>query len=935
VPSHSVDLVDRDPVAEAGRAQIAELSNDAVLTFLETGPRGLAASEAQRRLRTYGPNHIDTQHEESVLVSFLKQFVNFFAVILWTAAALAFVAEWSLPGEGMAKVAVAIVIVIVVSGIFSFWQEYRAEQTLANLRKLLPRRADVIRDGHAVELSIEQLVPGDLILLESGDHIPADCRLIEAFSVQVNTAVITGEPLPAAREAAPSRADDLLHSSNVLLAGTSMVEGQAKAVVFATGMQTEFGKIARLTGRATGAISPLRTELEHLSRWIGIISVFLGLVFFAVGRLTGVPFWNAFIFAIGIIVAMVPEGLLPTLTLALVLATQRMARRNVLIRHLPSIGTLGCTSVICTDKTGTLTQNRMIVKQLVVGDTHHIFDRSRPPHRLAEPYEPFFLVAGLCHDLRAGEHLGAPLLLGDPMEIALADMARSVRPISVKAERVYELPFDTNRMRMSTVHATANGPMLYCKGAPESVAPLCSRILTEGEPRAFTPRLRDTVLAAQNTMAEEGLRVLALAYRPLPSAWTPEALEHDLIWAGLVGVHDPPRPEVRAALDKCRAAGVRVIMTTGDHPRTALAIARDVGLVHCATPSVITGETLRQLSEAGLRRVIDSPEVIFARITADQKLRIVEALMQQGHVVAVTGDGVNDAPALKNAHVGVAMGIMGTDVAKDAADVVLLDDNFASIVNAIEEGRAVFENIRKFLTYILAHNVPELVPYLAFSLFAIPLPLTPIQILAVDMGADSLTALGLGVEAPDPHVMRRPPRPAGARLFGWAVAVRAYLVLGAIEAVAAMAAFFFVLYGSGWVYGQPVAPDDPLYLRATTACMGAIIVMQIVNVFLCRSPTRSVWSTGVRGNRLILWGVVVEVVLLLAIAYTAVGNAIFGTAPISAHVWLFMVPFAVALLSVEELRKWVVRRRARDNDKCKGRTRRPPSDAVAMTGAPP
>jgi magnesium-transporting ATPase (P-type) len=350
-------------------------------------------------------------------------------------------------------------------------------------------------------------------------------------------------------------------------------------------------------------------------------------------------------------------------------------------------------------------------------------------------------------------------------------------------------------------------------------------------------------------------------------------------------------------------------MTTGDHPRTALAIAREVGLVESASPVVITGEALRHLPEVELRRLLESSEVIFARIAADQKLRIVEALKQQGHVVAVTGDGVNDAPALKNAHVGVAMGIMGTDVAKEAADVVLLDDNFASIVNAIEEGRAVFENIRKFLTYILAHNVPELIPYLAFSLFAIPLPLTPIQILSIDMGTDSLTALGLGVEHPDPEVMRRPPRAPRERLFGPGLALRAYLFLGAIEAIAAMATFFFVLHGAGWVYGQALARGDVLYLQATTACLGAVIVMQIVNVFLCRSTTRSAWAVGLLGNRLILWGVGLEVALILMICYTAWGNVIFGTAPIGGRVWLFMVPFAVGLLVLEELRKWLVRRR--------------------------
>jgi calcium-translocating P-type ATPase len=689
-----------------------------------------------------------------------------------------------------------------------------------------------------------------------------------------------------------------------------MVSGQAKAVVFATGMQTEFGKIARLTGTAGRTVSPLLEEIEHLSRWIGLLSVLIGALFFALGRFTGVPFWDAFIFAIGIIVAMVPEGLLPTMTLALVLAAQRMARRNVLIRHLPSVGALGSTTVICTDKTGTLTQNRMLVTRLFLGAQQHSFDLAEPPHSLAEPYLPFFLVAGLCHDLREGRHLGAPLFLGDPMEIALADMAQAVLPTMARPARIHELPFDTDRMRMSTVHATPDGPQLYCKGAPEAIAPLCSRVLAEGEPRPFTPQLRSTVLAAQNAMAEDGLRVLALAYRPLDSQWTPEALEQDLVWAGLVGVQDPPRREVEGALRQCREAGIRVIMTTGDHPRTALAIAREVGLAHSDSPSVITGETLRRLADAELQRLLDSPEVIFARIAADQKLRIVEALKQQGHVVAVTGDGVNDAPALRNAHVGVAMGIMGTDVAKEAADIVLLDDNFASIVGAIEEGRAVFDNMRKFLTYILAHNVPELVPYLAFSLFAIPLPLTPIQILSIDMGTDSLTALGLGVEAPDPHVMRRPPRSQGDRLFSASLALRAYCFLGVIEAVAAMATFFYVLYGSGWVYGRALAPDHPLYLQATTACLSAIIVMQIVNVFLCRTAIRPFWSVGLR-NPLILWGVVLEVALILMIDYTAWGNAIFDTAPIPVRVWVFVMPFAIGLLVLEEVRKWLVRWRQR------------------------
>lgn len=372
-------------------------------------------------------------------------------------------------------------------------------------------------------------------------------------------------------------------------------------------------------------------------------------------------------------------------------------------------------------------------------------------------------------------------------------------------------------------------------------------------------------------------------------------------------MEDPPRPEVPEAICKCGEAGIRVIMVTGDHPHTARAIAREIGLVRSEHPSVITGEQLRHMSLIQLRLTLDGPELIFARVSADQKMRIVEALKQKRHVVAVTGDGVNDTPALKSAHIGIAMGIAGTDVAKEAADMVLLDDNFASIVNAVEEGRAVFENIRKFLTYILAHNMAELIPYLAFVLFAIPLPLTPIQILAIDMGTDSLTALGLGVERPAPAVMRRPPRSRRERLLNWPLALRAYGFLGMIEAIAAMATFFYVLRGAGWQYGQSLAVSDPLYQQATTACLSAIIVMQIVNVFLCRSATRSVFSVGLLGNPLIGWGVILEIALILPIAYTPWGNLVFGTAPIPGQVWLFMLPFAVGLVVLEELRKWWVR----------------------------
>jgi magnesium-transporting ATPase (P-type) len=416
----------------------------------------------------------------------------------------------------------------------------------------------------------------------------------------------------------------------------------------------------------------------------------------------------------------------------------------------------------------------------------------------------------------------------------------------------------------------------------------------------LTSAMQQIIREAETEMAGRGLRVLAFASKSLSSTCTAGEPERDLIFQGLAGLEDPPRPEVPDAIRKCYEAGIKVIMVTGDHPLTATAIAREIGLVRSANPRVITGEQLLRLSDVGLRLALDADEIVFARTTPEQKMRIVHALIGKKHVVAVTGDGINDAPALRAAHIGIAMGIAGTDVAKEAAHMVLIDDNFASIVSAVEEGRAVFQNIRKFLTYVLVHNVAELVPYLAFALFKIPLALTPIQVLFVDMGTDSLTALGLGVE--------QPKRPQDERLLNLPLALRAYLFLGLIEAGAAMAAFFFLLVRGGWTYGDPLAPDDPLYLQATTGCLAAIIVLQIVNVFLCRSSVRSVFSMNALDNRLIVWGIGLEMVLMLLAVYAPWGQSLLGTAAMPGTLWLFLVPFTAAMLGLEEFRKWIVRR---------------------------
>jgi len=887
-------------------AHIAGLTADQALASLNSSTAGLSEIEAARRQHEFGPNRVEAVQGTPLWLRFAREFTHFFALILWVAAALAFFAEHLDPGQGMRALGVAIIGVILVNGVFSFWQEYRAERALEALRRLLPQQIKALRDGRGQALPVELLVPGDVILLEEGDKVPADCRLIEAFGVRVNAATISGESLPAARNAEPDQNDTPLTAKNLVLAGTTVVSGQARAVVFATGMHTEFGKIAHLTQTTEETPSPLQREIARLSHLVAALAAGLGVAFFLIGQAVGLPFWANFMFAIGIIVANVPEGLLPTVTLSLAMATQRMARRNALVRHLPAVETLGSTTVICSDKTGTLTQNHMTVKRLYANDRFQPPEETRGAAPAAESIGWLLRTAAVCHNVEVGAKAGTLELLGDPMEVALVEQAQRSGVTPEGTRRIAEIPFDSDRRRMSVVQEDGTARTLYCKGALESLLTVCDAIQHDGQVQPLDAPARARLLAAQDAMATAGLRVLAFAYRPLASGEA--AREERLTLCGLAGLEDPPRPEVAPALERCRAAGIKVVMVTGDHPVTAVAIAREIGLVRGDQPVVLRGDALPKMTQAQLQLALDAPEILFARVTAEQKLLIVQALQRKGEIVAVTGDGVNDAPALKAADIGIAMGIAGTDVAKEAADMILLDDNFASIVGAVEEGRAVFENLRKFLTYILTSNIPELVPFLAFVLFAIPLPLTVIQILAVDLGTDLLPALALGAEAPHAGLMREPPRARGERLLHGPLLVRAYLWLGVMEAAVALTAFFHVLNQAGWRYGEWLERHDPLYLQATTACLAAIVLTQMVNLFLCRHPRQSGLRVGLPANPLLWGGIALEVALILLIVYTPWGNALFGTAPLSSQVWLYVIPFVVGMGVVEEARKWLVRR---------------------------
>lgn len=865
--------------------KIQTLSHDEVFSTLLSSPEGITAEEATRRRGEYGPNEIKELHGRPMILRLAAQFTHFLALLLWFAAALCFLSEYLHPGEGLLRLGIAILAVIFINAIFTFIQEYRTEKAIEELRKMLPFRVVVKRGGAELEIDAVEVVPGDLVLLKEGDKVPADARVVETSRLTVNNSLLTGES-DSRLLIADAFEGELLDSPNLVFAGTLVVSGSGTVVVYATGMVTEFGKIAQITGKVVEEESQLHIEITRVSRIVAIIAVACGACFFLIGSLIGRGFWDNFLFAIGIIIATVPEGLLPTVTLALAMGSKRMASRNALVKNLNAVESLGSVDLICTDKTGTLTQNLMTVKTSWAPDEGIMAST----------------VARLCSNVTEGPEG----IKGEPTETALYTYA--VEHGAATGERLGENPFDADRKRMATLHRVDGKLFVLVKGAGESVLPICTSLSQGGS--VSIPLESTTVTELQGrlqTMASEGLRVIALAFKELQDVPTGDIPEEGLTFAGFMGLLDPPRPEVPEALKSCRSAGIKVIMITGDAGPTAAAIARDIGLIS-GDPVIIEGHDCASMPDDQLREELKKDDLIFARMSPQNKMHVVSLLIEGGHRVAVTGDGVNDAPALKKAHVGIAMGLSGTSVAREAADIVLLDDNFASIVHAIEEGRAVFENIRNFITYIFASNIPELIPYIGYILFGIPLPLTIMQILAVDLGTDMFPALALGSEKPSPDIMQRPPRPKDEHLLSRGVLLRAYLYLGMWEAVAGMTAYFYVMYSGGWSWSQPLAQTSTLYLQATTACLAGIIATQIANVLACRSATISIFTLGFFSNRLVLAGIATEVLLAAFIIYTPLGNSLFASSPVGINVWLLLIPFAVMLLVLDEARKYVVRR---------------------------
>ncbi len=910
---------------------LAALEPDRVVDALGSSGEGLSATEVAARLQQFGRNEIAAQRSRSQTLELLAQFASPMAILMWVAGGIAVLA-------GLLELGLAVFAVVVINGVFGYWQEYRAERATEALRRMLAQRALVLRDGAETEVPTEELVPGDLLLLTEGERIGADARLIECSDLRVDQSTLTGESRSVHKSPAAihgRRQAPLL--ANMVFAGTSVVSGDGRGVVTSTGMDTEFGRIAHLTQSVPDVASPLQQELGRLTRELSVLALAMGALYFVVAVLfVGQPGVTAFVFALAMIVAFIPEGLLPTVTLSLAMAVQRMAQRNALVKKLSSVETLGCTTVICSDKTGTLTQNEMTVTRIwLPGETYEVEGRGYAPAgvilragvpqraatnpALRELLEGVVLCnnAALLEPAPGEDEWG---VRGDQTEACLlvAATKAGVAPAELRSRRprLRELPFDSHRQRMTTVHAVDGTPTAYLKGAPQQVTRLCTRISRGGVDTALSDTDVSEITAATDGLARQGLRVLAVARRTLedataPAGYTVAAVEGGLTFLGLVAMEDPPREGVTEAVATCHRAHIRVIMMTGDYGLTAEAIARSIGIVRGDDARVISGSDLEAMSDRELAAALHT-EAIFARVAPEQKYRVVAALQRLGDIVAVTGDGVNDAPALKKADIGIAMGRAGTDVSKEAADMILTDDHFASIVEAIREGRGVYDNIRRFLIYILTSNVAEAAPATAFLVSGglIPLPLTVMQILTIDLGTDLLPALGLGTEPPEGDVMDRAPRSRAARLMNRHVLALAFAWYGLLEALFGLAGYFVVNLLNGWPTAA-LAASGGLYQRATTMTLGAIIFSQIGAVLNCRTTRASVVRVGLLGNRRVVLGIVVEVLLLGLLSYLGPLQHVFGTAPLRVGDWAFLAVLPVLMVALGEARKAVGRRRGR------------------------
>ena len=894
------DSLDTDP-----RRPLAEL-----LRELRTTPDGLTGREAAHRQAVYGANSLVRPSGRRWPGELLSQFTQPLAMLLMVAALLA----WA---GGTPALSLAVIAVILLNAGFAFVQERQAEQAVDALSAFLPPTAQVIRDRSRCEIAAADLVPGDVIVVSEGDRVCADARLIDG-TVQLDLSALTGESLPIRRSADPAAFEGaLLDATDLIFSGTSCTGGVATAVVTRTGMHTELGRIAALSQRGTTTPSPLEKQVRRVTWIIAAASLVIGAAFVPAGLLAGLSWAAAITFSIGLIVANVPEGLLPTITLALAAGVRELAHRGAVVKRLSAVETLGSVTVICTDKTGTLTQNRMTVTRLwLSGGEHDVTDTSGDPRALS-----LAAAAASCTTAEA-PNKDQPAGSGDPTELALLALAdrlgAGTTPAARRDARRAVFHFDAHLERMSSIDLEDAERVVHTKGAPESVIACCTELLDgHGKAQPLTDGDRLALQKALDVYATQGLRVLAVARRvllPAEGMTDRRTVESRLALVGLIAMVDPPRPSVPTAVTQAHQAGIRIHVITGDYGPTAANIARQVG-IGTQGSRIVTGASLDLLSDAELDVLLSSDdEIVFARTSPEAKLRVCEALQGLGEVVAMTGDGVNDAPALRHADIGVAMGRSGTDVAREAATMVLTDDDFATIVAAVGAGRQVFDNVRKFVLYIFAHAAPELLPFLVFALSggAVPLPLTVLQILAIDLGTETLPALALGREPAEPGSMQRPPRPRGSGVIDRALLMRAWLLLGGVSAVLVLGGFLVSLLCAGWHPGDPTGPGSALhhaYLQATTMTFAGIVACQIGTAFAARTEHVSLRAIGMWGNPLLLGGIVFELAFTGAVIYLPWLQEVFGTTSLGASQLALLLPFPVIVWGVDEFVRATRRRR--------------------------
>lgn len=907
-----------------------------IFSNLGSSQQGLSSIEADKRSLTQGLNIIRERRQTSLIVRFFAQFTDLMVVILIIAAGIALFL-------GARTDAIVILFIVILNAIIGFVQEYKAEKAIQELKKLVSPHARIIRDGVEQEIDAEKLVVGDIIILEAGNRVPADARLFEAFSLEAGESVLTGESSPVSKDTKPISHKNTAISTqiNKLFMGTDIVMGMGRAVVIAIGMDTAFGRLAHLAQVTEQDSSPLQKELFRIGKFVAKVTLVISVILIVIAVLRGTTILESLIFAASVAVAAVPEGLPATITIALALGVQKLARKKAIIKQLSSVETLGSTTVICTDKTGTLTKNEMTVTTLILPGAdikrdeysfsgvgyqpkgYIVFNNKKLSKReLPDQFLETLKIGSFCNDAKfiIDRKRGSNCkykIIGDPTEGALLVAAKkagiNIHEVDGKYPRLITFPFESDLKRMTTVHQTkTEGLMAYTKGAPEAILGLCTYAYINGKRVRLDKKLEKDILTQNEKLAGRALRVLAFAKREL-SSFDPDKhyrkdIEKSLTFIGLVGMTDPPRPEVKQAIEIAREAGIRVIMVTGDHGTTAKAIAEQLNLVQSKSIRIVTGDELNKMSDKELLDTLqyDGTEVVFARVDPEHKLKIVSALKDMNEVVAVTGDGVNDAPALKRADIGIAMGIAGTDVSKATANMVLADDSFASIVSAIEEGRTVYNNLRKFVSYIFSCNIGELVTVFAAVVFNFPLPLTAILILLVNLGTDVLPALALGVDPVEPGIMAEPPRdqkkPMMSRNF-----VAHFVFLGCFIGIIVVGMFIATLVHGGWSFGQTLTSTSPLYLKASTSAFVLLVLVQMANAFNARSGNRSIFKTGIFSNIHLLGAVAISIIFTVAIIELEPIQRFIHTTALSLQEWALLILISLSILVIEEIRKLAVK----------------------------